>query len=187
MSFKIQRKKAYKLCLLVALLLVVSMPATATLLPQYSGLVKNQSWVAQSKQKNTFPVTRMGVGGIRLGITNVEVQGILGRPKKIKIEETNCCGELKEWIYPDIIVKFEVLESKKNTVYNVFTKSKKFATVDGIRVGDSRSKVLKVYGKNFSSSSQDTLYYSNDEYASFIVFKFEKQKLVEIAANVLLT
>jgi hypothetical protein len=134
-------------------------------------------------------ITRMGLGNIKLGDSDTQVKRILGQPKTVKTEATNCCGPLQTWSYGDIEVSFEEREvprrSPRLSVYQVTTRSAKFATLDLVRVGDRRSKVLKVYGPA-TSADPDKLYYANNRYASFLAFEFKGDQVVAISASTLL-
>ena len=146
--------------------------------------------IAQTRQVQPLSITRMGIGQIKLGSKGVQVQRILGKPQQARTEQTNCCGTLYHWKYPELEVRFEDFDStgdlKQFSVYQISTKSTKYATFDGIRVGDRRSKVLQVYRNARVTQEQDGLYYTNDEYASGLVFKFKNDRVVEIITNTLL-
>jgi hypothetical protein len=130
-------------------------------------------------------ITRMGFTGVRLGSKAAQVQQRFGKPQKVRTEQTNCCGVLLHWTYPEFEVSFEVPEGtnqeRNATVYSVSTQSAKLMTLEGVRVGDRRSKVLRVYGTS-DTSENNKLYYYNNQYASSFIFRFENDRVVEILA-----
>lgn len=139
---------------------------------------------AISRTAGQFPVDRVGIGGIKLDMSDAQVRRILGKPQQIKNEATNCCGTLQHWRYANLEVSFIVDDnSKKLSVYQVITKSAKVATREGIRVGDRRSKVLSVYGNGGTSESSNILLYTNDQQARSFVLKFNGDRLIEILAS----
>lgn len=132
-----------------------------------------------------FSIARMGLAGVNLGTKAFQVQRKLGKPQQIKSENSRCCGVLLRWQYPEVEVRLEVPEGanqeRNATVYSISTRSAKVATLEGIRVGDRKSKVLRVYGMPGSTES-DRLLYANNQYASSLVFRFENDRVVEIIA-----
>jgi hypothetical protein len=130
-------------------------------------------------------VTRMGFAGVRLRTKAAQVQRKFGKPQQVKTENSTCCGVLLHWTYPEFEVRFEVPEGanqeRNATVYSVSTRSPKLMTLEGVRVGDRRSKVLRIYGTP-SVDENDSAFYVNDLYASSFVFRFENDRVVEISA-----
>lgn len=140
-----------------------------------------------SPDSRAFSITRIGLAGIKLGDKGTQVQRILGKPQQTRIEQTNCCGTLHHWKYANLEVSFDDIEStkdpKKFSAYQIITKSSKFVTLDGIRVGDRRNKVLQVYGNSGLTSDRHTLFYSNDQYGSALVFRLKHDRVIEIVAS----
>ncbi|MBD1842909.1 hypothetical protein H6F89_05685 [Cyanobacteria bacterium FACHB-63] len=133
-----------------------------------------------------FSFSRMGIGGIKLGMKASEVQRRLGKPLKMKSEKSPCCGVLLRWQYAEFEVRLEVPEGanqeRNASVYSISTRSAKVATLENVRVGDRRSKVMQVYGTP-STTIQDRIFYSNDANASLLMLRFKNDRVVEIIAN----
>lgn len=163
--------------LIPVMLLTIAVTApTSIVLPAFS----------QTPPAAQLSISRMGLAGIKLGTKAAQVQRKLGKPQTSRSETSRCCGKLLYWQYPELEVRLEVPEGANHegnaTVYAIKTKSPKLATLEGIRVGDRRSKVLRIYGIP-QASEADAIYYSNDQYASSLVFRFENDRIVEISAG----
>lgn len=132
-----------------------------------------------------FSMARMGLAGVSLGTKAFQVQRKLGRPQQVKSENSACCGVLLRWQYPEVEVRLEVPEGanqeRNASVYAISTRSTKVATLEGIRVGDRRNKVLRVYGMP-TARENNRLSYANNQYASSLIFRFENDRVVEIIA-----
>ncbi|MBD1825337.1 hypothetical protein H6F51_22980 [Cyanobacteria bacterium FACHB-DQ100] len=133
-----------------------------------------------------FSFSRMGIGGIQLGMKASEVQRRLGKPLNMKAEKSPCCGVLLRWQYAEFEVRLEVPEganqARNASVYSISTRSAKVATLEDVRVGDRRSKVTRVYGTP-STTIQDRIFYSNDANASLLMLRLKNDRVVEIIAN----
>lgn len=135
-----------------------------------------------------FSISRMGIGGIKLGTKAAEVQRKLGKPVQVKSENSTCCGVLLHWQYSDLEVRLEVPEGRNQernaSVYSISTRSAKVATLEGIRVGDRRIKVMKIYGNSYVyDTTEDKIFYYNNQYASTLMIRFKNDRVVEISAN----
>jgi hypothetical protein len=140
-----------------------------------------------SQPVGKFPVDRMSIGNIKMNMSDAQVERILGKPQQIKTESTRCCGTLKHWRYAILEVSFTVDDtSQKLSVYQITTKSPGVETLDHIRVGDRRSKVLRVYGNAGTSQNSDTVWYTNSQETRSFVFKFKGDRVIEIIASTLL-
>ncbi|BAY57530.1 hypothetical protein NIES2135_43960 [Leptolyngbya boryana NIES-2135] len=130
-------------------------------------------------------MARMGLAGIKLGMKASQVERKLGKPPQMASQASTCCGTLLYWKYPELEVHFEVpmgvRQEPNATVYSITTRSSKFATLEGVRVGDRRNKVLRIYGTP-SADEDNAVFYANDQYASSLVFRFENDRVVEISA-----
>jgi hypothetical protein len=149
----------------------------------------SQSPAKQPSTAQQLSVSRMGLGGIKLGTKASEVERKLGKPPQMASETSMCCGTLLYWQYPEIEVRFEVPEGirqeRNARVYSIVTRSSKFATLEGIRVGDRRSKVLRTYGTP-SRTEEDLMFYNNDAYAASLGIRFSGDRVIEISTASLL-
>lgn len=141
-----------------------------------------ETMLAATEKPIPLNYSRMGIGGVRLGMSVAEAKRKLGKPQR---EETKSAR-------PGIGGKFRTLTYKNLTVsawnekvYAISTTKPEFTTIDKIKVGDSKEKVVKTYG--FGSQSVDgnaiRLTYSNDEKASNLIFELRDSRVQKIICS----
>ncbi len=161
--------------------LLIVLTITATVLPPAIALSTPMS---PSTVRRELSPSRMGMGGIKLGTKAAQVQRKLGKPLQVKSENSSCCGTLMHWQYSDLEVRLEVPEGRNQeqnaSVYSISTRSAKIATLEGVRVGDLRSKVIRAYG-DASEMTENRIFYYNDQHAARMTFRFENNRVVEIS------
>lgn len=125
--------------------------------PIVSGWVKEEKLqILPNKNKYGFYDSDHSLGDIHLGDTKVEVIGILGEPIKIDMG-SSITGVTYDYIYNDITVSFEVYN---DTVADIYTKSSKYITNIGLKVG---SNALEVYNTVTKTYGEFCLSEANDE------------------------
>ncbi|MBD2357308.1 hypothetical protein H6G41_22255 [Tolypothrix sp. FACHB-123] len=120
----------------------------------------NNSGNSQTSPNNNQPpaitIERLGIGGIKLDMSEVEVIKILGNPVKVKNEFMPAIGKVRTLEYPGISVDLaENSPENQFTVYQIKATSAKYATIDGVKVGDKQSQVIKTYGNIDASPEGD--------------------------------
>lgn len=167
------------------LLLTTTLATTLTTALVAAPLASVSHPVLPQTSLGEFSTSRMGLAGVSLGMRASQAQRKLGKPQQVKAENSACCGVLLHWKYPEVEVRLEVPEGanqeRNATVYAISTRSAKIATLEGIRVGDRRSRVLQVYGIS-AAREGNRFFYSNDRDASSLIFRFENDQVVEILA-----
>lgn len=165
------------------------MPATTT---NQTNLLTKKLVLAQSSSNQTpkaslIPHAKAKLGGISLSMTEAQVRKILGKPKSVKNENSVAVGKLRYLQYPDISVGLveDGDNSNKFSVYRFSTRSGKYVTPGGIRVGDNRAKVIKAYGQVSPQQESRKSYLSyqidlKDIPAAFI-FEIEGGRVTEIS------
>ncbi|WP_013334476.1 hypothetical protein [Gloeothece verrucosa] len=125
-----------------------------------------------SKQSKMIPYNRLKVGGIGLSMTEEQVKKLLGQPLSTKNDYIAVAGFTRILQYPGLTVKMleDVKPSGKFFVYEIEANSPKYATIDGVKVGDNILKVRTIYG-NPKTSDNNTLHYEV-EYSSPTYFYF---------------
>jgi hypothetical protein len=140
--------------------------------------------VAQSASATPTPLerSRLQVGGIRIG-TSEQVVRRLGKPLSVTDEPNPNYRRVQRLIFPGITVLVA-----DGFVTLVYTQDPKFATIDGIRVGDPKAKVLKTYGTTAEEKDGRTrlLRYTNDAEAAFLVFALENDRVKRITCGTLM-
>lgn len=150
-------------------------------------LIFAQSPQPKETQTTIIAVAKVGLGKIRPGMSEQQVRNILGKPTTSKTEFSRGVGDnIRTLQYPDISLSLvpHPDKPKKFFVYQFVTRSRKFATPTGIKVGDTQSQVIKAYGKpHISQEDKATfLIYGVGSKDSAIVFTFriEAGKVTEI-------
>ncbi|BAY93181.1 MULTISPECIES: hypothetical protein [unclassified Tolypothrix] len=105
--------------------------------------------IAQNSQPSTaLTEEQLGIGGIKLSMREIQVRKILGKPVKVENIDSPAIGRIRTLKYPDITVDLDEGGTPgKFTVYQIKVTSNKYATIDGVKVGDGQSKVIRTYGK----------------------------------------
>jgi hypothetical protein len=111
----------------------------------------DRSLVKTIQRKGQISAQRMNISGVKIGTKIPNVIKILGKPTRQKIEtgSPSIEGNYVDLFYPGLQVKAITNSSKQlstATVYEVIVQSSRYSTGDGIRIGDSQSKVIKTYG-----------------------------------------
>ena len=123
--------------------------------------------------------SRLGIGGVRLGMSVEEAKRKLGKPQR---DETKPAG-------PAIGGKFRTLSYSGLTVaawegkvYLISTTNPKFLTIDGVKVRDNSQKVVKTYGYGSQSvqGGVTRLTYSNDQKASNLILEIKGSRVQKI-------
>lgn len=125
---------------------------------------------------------RLQLGGIRLGAPERSLQK-LGKPLST-IEESNPnYRRVQRLIYPGITVMVA-----DGSVVLIYTEHPQFATLDGIHVGDSQTKVTKVYGATpeIAEGRMKFLRYTNQSANSFLMFGLEKGQVKRMTCGTLM-
>ena len=149
--------------------------------------ISAQSPQTTETQTTIIAVSQVGLGKIRPAISEQQVRRILGKPTSAKTEYSLGVGDnIRTFQYPNITLSLvpHLNKPKDFFVYEFFSRSEKFSTPTGIKVGDTESQVIKAYGKPYISKDGKitTLVYvvgSKDSAASF-TFRIESGKVREI-------
>jgi hypothetical protein len=105
--------------------------------------------IAQDTEQKGIPYHRVGIGGITLGMTEAEVRTILGQPiKQEKDFYLPIAGDYSRTLrYGGLNI--DLLEDSRDGkfyVYQLEATTSEYATIDGVRVGDTVEKVIAAYG-----------------------------------------
>ncbi|MCF2145855.1 hypothetical protein IQ276_005140 [Desmonostoc muscorum LEGE 12446] len=93
-------------------------------------------------------IERLGIGGVKLSMSEAQVRKILGKPVKVENAFVPAIGKVRTLKYPGITVDLaEDAQPGKFTVYQIKTTSSKYSTIDKVKVGDTQTKVIRTYGK----------------------------------------
>ena len=87
-------------------------------------------------------VPGVGIGGVRLGMSQAEVRSVLGDPTKVTTA-TGCCGPIRELDYAKLGLAVSFLASPFRHVSWITSTSTAFRTTAGAGVGSTKSVLQK--------------------------------------------
>jgi hypothetical protein len=144
------------------------------------------SWTAvlpaMAENLDTSRVFSSPIAG--LGITKATLLKKLGRPLKKSAQQNDDCNGFAytKWTYPGFTIDVTTSNSKVNQdfVAAIEVTSPKFATIDGIRVGDPLSKVASLYKEEILTSIDGIRYISvrNYEKGGILTFSAKNSDLI---------
>ncbi len=98
---------------------------------------------------------QLDIGGISTLSTEAQVRAKLGKPRRFEAKDWPCCGKIRIFDYSSLRVQLiENVQARTFSVFSVSTQSPRWATRDGVRVGDSRQRVIERYGPPSSEQTQ---------------------------------
>jgi len=123
--------------------------------------------------------SRLGIGGVRLGMSLEEAKRKLGKPQR---DETKAGGKAIGGKIRTLTYSKLTVAAWDGKVYLISTTNPKFVTIDGIKVGDNSQKVIKTYSYGSQSVQGEVtrLTYSNDQKASNLVVELKGDRVQKI-------
>ena len=123
--------------------------------------------------------SRLGIGGVRLGMSVEEAKHKLGKPQRDETKPGSKAigGKIRTLTYPKLTVA-----AWEGKVYLISTTNLKFATLDSVKVGDKSQKVLKTYSYGSQSVERGVTKwtYSNNQKASNLVVELKGDRVQKI-------
>lgn len=159
-------------------IIVLSLALTTGLIC-YLGIILINSANANSNKPKGIIADDLQLGKLKIGLMYNEVVSIMGNtPKKVEKDESAHMDTLD---YDDgtNIVFFA------NRVYDLSVISPKYPTPRGLKVGDSKDKVIQLYGQPLNTEINDTLWeFSNDEGSMYLTLFFKDDLVSMIEVNI---
>jgi len=123
--------------------------------------------------------SRLGIGGVRLGMSVEEAKRKLGKPQR---DETKSAGEALGGKTRTLTYSGLTVAAWEGKVYLISATKPKFVTIDGVKVGDNSQKVVKTYGYGSQSvqGGVTRLTYSNDQKASNLILEIKGDRVQKI-------
>jgi hypothetical protein len=123
--------------------------------------------------------SRLGIGGVRLGISVEEAKRKLGKPQR---DETKPAGRTIGGNIRTLSYSGLTVAAWEGKVYLISTTNPKFQTIDGVKVRDNSQKVVKTYGYGSQSvqGGVTRLTYSNDQKASNLIWEIKGDRVQKI-------
>ncbi|MEG4207667.1 hypothetical protein QUA20_27555 [Microcoleus sp. Pol7_A1] len=126
--------------------------------------------------------SRLGIGGVRLGMPVEEAKRKLGKPQRdeTKPAGSGIGGKIRTLTYSGLTIA-----AWEGKVYLISTTNPKFLTMDGVKVGDNSQKVVKAYGYGSQSvqGGLTRLIYSNDQKASNLILELKGDRVQKIIVS----
>jgi hypothetical protein len=133
----------------------------------------NSNILDNKSQIQMIDVTKISIGGIKLGMTEKEIIKKLGKPKSRTAKMRNCLNTYDTiWNYDGLEITFSShSKNESGRVEIIITSSPLYPTEKGIKIGDDISKAKKAYSTFArTTSSKDLLVYGNDDYGGGLSF-----------------
>ncbi|MGL5081677.1 MAG: hypothetical protein ACRC8A_09335 [Microcoleaceae cyanobacterium] len=139
-------------------------------------------------QGTPLPIESLEVGGISILLTEAEVRSRLGEPEQVIEDKTSLIGNERYLEYSDIgihgIQLVEEGNSSEFVVFSVQLINDKLATRNGVRVNDTRQKVVETYGVPSSIEQQgddgEVYHYSSSTMPVSLSFTLRNNQVTEI-------
>jgi len=135
--------------------------------------------LSTTKKPAALNYPRLGIGGVRLGMSVEEAKRKLGKPQGDETKPAGPAigGKIRTLSYSGLTVA-----AWEDKVYLFSTTNPKLVTIDGVKVGDNSQKVVKIYGYGSQSveGGVTRLTYSNDQKASNLILEIKGSRVQKI-------
>jgi hypothetical protein len=140
--------------------------------------------------RTAIDVSKISIGGIKLGAGDKDVIKVLGKPKSRNIKYDDICysSYVTTWKYnqAEIVGLSTSNNPNKSKVYRIMVSSPNYPTEMGVKVGDKIDKARKAYSNLVSKYERaedrgeklDTLGYLNADFGG-LVFEVNKQGIIQ--------
>lgn len=150
----------------------------AILLAMFSLLLGTARADPDAREHLVDPKTT-AIGGIRSGMAEREVLERLGPPRSVKTVHS----EIHDKPFKTVRYDGMTIDFVDGGIYGLSCTGKSCRTERGVKVGDLRAKVAGVYGPGnppYEGSTRDTLSYPLRGTDVYLVFVFQKDRVVAI-------
>jgi len=134
---------------------------------------------AEDKRKYLIDPATTAIHGIKIATTELDILKSLGKPRSVEGSYSEVNSKPSKYLHYDGI-KIYLMEGN---IYNLSCTGKKCQTDRGVKVGDNKAKVIRIYGLGnppYSGSKRDTLSYPLKGYDSYLFFVFTNEVVTEI-------
>ena len=134
---------------------------------------------ADDKRKYLIDPATTAINQITIATTERDIVRRLGKPKSIERSYSEVKATSSKYLHYDGL-KIYLIDGD---IYNLSCTGRRCQTDRGVKVGDSKAKVIGVYGPGNtpnSGATQDSLSYPLKGIDSYLVFVFEDNKVAEI-------
>jgi hypothetical protein len=154
-------------------------PRLAALLVVLAGIVGTAPVEAADKRKYLIDPVTTAINGINIATKEPDILKRLGKPRLLENRYSELASKPSKYLHYDGI-KIYLIESN---ISNLSCTGKKCQTDRGVKVGDNKATVIRIYGSGnqpYSGSKRDTLSYPLKNYDSYLFFVFKNDVVSEI-------
>jgi len=130
-------------------------------------------------RQDDIKIHQATINGINLRSREDDIIRTLGQPLSVKEGfDEPLARKSKTYFYKGL--RIYLIE---NEIYNLRCKRKDCMSFDGIRVGDSKEKIISVYGRGrppYSDPEKSSISFGIQGLDRYLVFHFRKHRVVEI-------
>lgn len=167
----------------IILNIAISSLGFAALVRPVAGMNKTaialETMLSATQKPTAIDYSRLEISGMKLGMSVEEAKRKLGKPQRDETKSADSVigGKIRTLTYSKLTVA-----AWEGKVYLISTTNPKLATIDGIKVGDGRQKVVKTYGYGWQSVHGEAtrLTYRNDQKASNLVLELKGDRVQKI-------
>lgn len=135
---------------------------------------------AEDTRKYIIDQSKTSILGITVSSNESEILSILGKPKQLKERYSDALDTNFRYLYYDgIEIRFG-----DGDMWGLSCKAAKCKTNFGVKIGDTKSVVIKMYGegnKPYEDATRDSLSYPFKSCDCYLMFYFEKDNVIEIS------
>lgn len=134
---------------------------------------------AEDSRKYLIDPATTTINGIGIDTEESEIIKLIGTPKAIELGYSEVKNKSSKLLYYDGMTIYFIT----GTIHNLSCTGKRCETDRGVKIGDSKEKVLEVYGPGntpYQGAIYDSLSYPLKGIDSSLVFEFRDGKIFEI-------
>ncbi|MBW4513247.1 MAG: hypothetical protein KME64_43225 [Scytonematopsis contorta HA4267-MV1] len=148
------------------------------------------NFIVNNSNRTAIDVSKISIGGIKLGAGDKDVTKLFGKPKSRTIKYDDICysSYVTTWKYnqAEIVGLSTSNNPNQSKVHRIMVSSPSYPTEMGVKVGDKIDKARKAYSNLVSRYERaenrgqklDTLGYLNDAFGG-LVFEVNKQGIIQ--------
>ncbi|MGF1672983.1 MAG: hypothetical protein ACFCUV_04760 [Rivularia sp. (in: cyanobacteria)] len=165
----------------------IILAVSSSAIGENNSLKNNINSLRHKSNKKEIDVTKISIGGIKLGMQEKELIQKLGKPKSRTIKYDDGCynSYVTTWKYDGLEITglSDTNNPSQSRVESMFISSPRYPTEKGIKVGDNISKAQKAYSNLLSQFNRgkdlDYLGYYTNEFHGGLSFSSDKEKIIK--------
>ncbi len=134
---------------------------------------------AEDMRKFLIDSTSTAINGVSINTTESEIVKRLGNPRAVKVGYSEVEKKESKTLHYDNMTIYLIA----GAIYNLACTGKSCLTDRGVKVGDGKARVIKIYGLGnppYAGATHDSLSYPLKGLDSYLIFEFKDGKVSEI-------